>query len=107
MRWEHARWSCRSVTCLPCQRACPEHEYRFLRSIGQEDVDDAITRDLHRTFPEHPFFSTPEGQAALFRVLKAYSVQDLEVRRKGDGEGEEGRGGEGNRMKGDVGGRRR
>ncbi len=32
-----------------------------------------------RTFPEHPLFCLDAGQNALFRVLKAYSVQDKEV----------------------------
>eukprot|EP00951_Prasinocladus_malaysianus_P003761 scaffold26540_cov41-Prasinocladus_malaysianus.AAC.1 len=60
-------------------------------SIGQEmlglilcidvkDVDEVITRDIHRTFPEHPQFGLEDvGQAALFNVLKAYSLHDLEV----------------------------
>lgn len=48
-------------------------------SIGQEEVDEVITRDIHRTFPEHPQFGFPQGQQALFRVLKAYSLHDLEV----------------------------
>ena len=47
---------------------------------GQEEVDDVIRRDMHRTFPEHPMFSAEEGQCALFRVLKAYSLHDLEVK---------------------------
>ncbi len=38
-----------------------------------------ITRDIHRTFPEHPQFGFAQGQQALFRVLKAYSLHDLEV----------------------------
>lgn len=50
-------------------------------SIGQEDVDEVISRDIHRTFPEHPQFGFQQGQQALFRVLKAYSLHDLEVRR--------------------------
>ena len=49
-------------------------------SIGQEEVDDVITRDIHRTFPEHPQFGTAQGQQLLFKVLKAYSLHDLEVR---------------------------
>jgi hypothetical protein len=49
-------------------------------SIGQEEVDEVITRDIHRTFPEHPQFGFAQGQQALFRVLKAYSLHDLEVR---------------------------
>jgi Rab-GTPase-TBC domain len=49
-------------------------------SIGQEDVDEIISRDIHRTFPEHPQFGFEQGQQALFRVLKAYSLHDLEVR---------------------------
>eukprot|EP00884_Botryococcus_braunii_P004172 jgi/Botrbrau1/13756/Bobra.0056s0013.2 len=48
-------------------------------SIGQEDVDEVISRDIHRTFPEHPQFGFQQGQQALFRVLKAYSLHDLEV----------------------------
>lgn len=49
-------------------------------SIGQEEVDDVITRDIHRTFPEHPQFGAAKGQQLLFKVLKAYSLHDLEVR---------------------------
>ena len=49
-------------------------------SIGQEEVDEIITRDINRTFPEHPQFGFQQGQQALFRVLKAYSLHDLEVR---------------------------
>lgn len=48
-------------------------------SIGQEDQDEAIARDVHRTFPEYPLFAFHQGQQALFRVLKAYSLHDLEV----------------------------
>ena len=48
-------------------------------SIGQEEVDEVITRDIHRTFPEHPQFGFAQGQQALFRILKAYSLHDLEV----------------------------
>lgn len=48
-------------------------------SIGQEETDDIIARDIYRTFPEHPQFGFEQGQQALFRVLKAYSLHDLEV----------------------------
>ena len=48
-------------------------------SIGQEDVDDVISRDIHRTFPEHALFGSEAGRSSLFRVLKAYSLHDLEV----------------------------
>jgi Rab-GTPase-TBC domain len=48
-------------------------------SIGQEEVDDVIARDIHRTFPEYPLFGLEQGQQALFRVLKAYSLHDLET----------------------------
>ena len=59
---------------------------------GQEEVDDVIRRDMHRTFPEHPMFSAEEGQCALFRVLKAYSLHDLEVMRSRGAKGEWARG---------------
>ena len=48
-------------------------------SVGQEDVDDIINRDIHRTFPEYPLFGFKQGQKSLFNVLKAYSLHDLEV----------------------------
>lgn len=48
-------------------------------SIGQEEVDEVISRDVHRTFPEHAQFGNESGQQALFRVLKAYSLHDLET----------------------------
>lgn len=63
----------------------PEGRYSLLLQIttGQEEVDEpwsqVIARDIHRTFPEHPQFGFEQGQQELFRVLKAYSVHDLEV----------------------------
>ncbi|KAG2482324.1 hypothetical protein HYH03_018746, partial [Edaphochlamys debaryana] len=59
----------------------PETRFAMLNEMteGQEEVDESILRDIHRTFPEHPYFSLDAGQQALFRVLKAYSLHDLEV----------------------------
>lgn len=34
---------------------------------------------LNRTFPELPHFNIEHGQKALFNVLKAYSLHDMEV----------------------------
>ncbi|KAI8114040.1 hypothetical protein M9434_002166 [Picochlorum sp. BPE23] len=48
-------------------------------SVGQEDIDEVISRDIHRTFPEHPLFGFEQGQKSLFNLLKAYSLHDLEV----------------------------
>ena len=41
----------------------------------------AILIDLGRTFPNHPYFSSPlgPGQLALFNLLKGYSLLDHEV----------------------------
>ncbi|XP_014478304.1 PREDICTED: TBC1 domain family member 4 isoform X1 [Dinoponera quadriceps] len=48
--------------------------------------DHAISIDLERTFPGHPYFSSPmedtnrpPGQLELFNLLKAYSLLDCEV----------------------------
>jgi hypothetical protein len=38
-----------------------------------------IVRDVPRTFPEHPLFTTQEGQQRLLRLLKAYAAADPEV----------------------------
>jgi hypothetical protein len=48
-------------------------------TLGQEEVEDVIFRDIHRTFPEHPRFLFSQGQQELFNVLKAYSMVDMEV----------------------------
>ena len=48
-------------------------------SIGQQEVEEIISRDINRTFPEHPQFGFEQGQQVLYRVLKAYSLHDLEV----------------------------
>lgn len=46
---------------------------------GCGSVEEAILRDVPRTFPEHPFFSTQDGQQKLLRVLTAYAAADPEV----------------------------
>jgi hypothetical protein len=35
-----------------------------------------IEADAKYTFPDHPYLSSPDGQAALIRVLSAYSMHD-------------------------------
>ena len=50
-----------------------------LLPLPLQEVDEVIGRDINRTFPEHPQFGFEQGQQALFRVLKAYSLHDLEV----------------------------
>ncbi|CAD7696907.1 unnamed protein product [Ostreobium quekettii] len=59
----------------------PDSRYSTLLQItvGQDEVDEIIYRDIHRTFPEHPQFAASHGQMSLFRALKAYSIHDLEV----------------------------
>ena len=49
-------------------------------TVGQEEVEDIIFRDIHRTFPQHPRFLLGQGQEELFNVLKAYSMIDMEAR---------------------------
>ena len=67
---------CQSV--LPAAVGAYEGCSELLPSSLQE-VDEVIGRDINRTFPEHPQFGFEQGQQALFRVLKAYSLHDLEV----------------------------
>ncbi|KAL0561126.1 hypothetical protein IC582_001546 [Cucumis melo] len=38
-----------------------------------------VQMDLPRTFPGHPWLDTPEGHAALRRVLVGYSFRDSDV----------------------------
>ncbi|PAV65018.1 hypothetical protein WR25_08345 isoform B [Diploscapter pachys] len=43
--------------------------------------EQVILRDIHRTFPAHEYFRTSggEGQEALYKISKAYSLYDEEV----------------------------
>lgn len=56
-------------------------KYRTLLQVtlGQEEVEDVIRRDIHRTFPQHPQFLLGQGQEELFNLLKAYSMTDMPV----------------------------
>ncbi|KAG1144187.1 hypothetical protein G6F37_006472 [Rhizopus arrhizus] len=52
----------------------------YIELLKQESVyEKAITRDLHRTFPHHPYFQSYQGQESLFNIVKAYSLYDPEV----------------------------
>ncbi|KAI9251926.1 rab-GTPase-TBC domain-containing protein [Phascolomyces articulosus] len=55
-------------------------EERYLQLINEDSIyEKAITRDLPRTFPNHPYFQGKAGQEALFNVVKAYSIHDNDV----------------------------
>jgi hypothetical protein len=57
------------------------HCFDAAACAGCGAVEDMIVRDVPRTFPEHPLFTTPqEGQQRLLRLLKAYAAADPEVR---------------------------
>ncbi|XRB15727.1 Rab-GAP TBC domain-containing protein [Pseudoscourfieldia marina] len=43
------------------------------------ELVECITRDLHRTFPEHPLLRAKHGQTALLRVLTAFAAYDPET----------------------------
>ncbi len=46
----------------------------YIQLLRQESVyEKAITRDLHRTFPHHPYFQSSIGQESLFNVVKVSS----------------------------------
>jgi Rab-GTPase-TBC domain len=63
------------------EKVAPDSKYATLLqvTVGQEEVEDIIRRDIHRTFPQHPQFLLGQGQEELFNVLKAYSLTDMEV----------------------------
>lgn len=54
-------------------------QYAELLAAGCGSIEEVISRDVPRTFPEHPLFNTAEGQQQLLRVLKAYAAADPEV----------------------------
>ncbi|KAK4437531.1 TBC1 domain family member 2A [Sesamum alatum] len=60
----------------------PDSYYNDLTSAVEDKVTAAtkqIDHDLPRTFPGHPWLDTPEGHAALRRVLVGYSFRDSDV----------------------------
>ncbi|RDX61383.1 TBC1 domain family member 2A [Mucuna pruriens] len=60
----------------------PDSYYDDLTKAVEGKVTPAtrqIDHDLPRTFPGHPWLDTPEGHAALRRVLVVYSFRDSDV----------------------------
>lgn len=60
----------------------PDSYYEDLSKAVQGKVTAAtrqIDHDLPRTFPSHPWLDTPDGHAALRRVLVGYSFRDSHV----------------------------
>ncbi|XP_073313028.1 uncharacterized protein [Primulina huaijiensis] len=60
----------------------PESYYIDLTRAVEDKITPAtkqIDHDLPRTFPGHPWLDTPEGHAALRRVLVGYSFRDSDV----------------------------
>lgn len=63
---------------------CNENEknmnesYRLLLSKDSPS-ESVILRDINRTFPGHQFFQDENGQQALYKICKAYSIYDEEV----------------------------
>ncbi|CAF0799546.1 unnamed protein product [Brachionus calyciflorus] len=63
---------------------CNENEksmnesYRLLLSKDSPS-ESVILRDINRTFPGHQFFQDENGQQALYKISKAYSIYDEEV----------------------------
>ncbi|XP_024967246.1 TBC1 domain family member 2B-like isoform X1 [Cynara cardunculus var. scolymus] len=60
----------------------PDSYYRDLTIAVEGKVTPAtkqIDHDLPRTFPGHPWLDTPDGHAALRRVLVVYSFRDSDV----------------------------
>eukprot|EP01102_Stenamoeba_stenopodia_P018435 TRINITY_DN6760_c0_g2_i2.p1 TRINITY_DN6760_c0_g2~~TRINITY_DN6760_c0_g2_i2.p1 ORF type:complete len:408 (+),score=81.09 TRINITY_DN6760_c0_g2_i2:601-1824(+) len=55
-----------------------EYEKLLRRAESSPDYNELIhdiDKDLHRSFPQHPFFNTAEGLASLRRILVAYATQ--------------------------------
>ena len=45
----------------------------------QSACEKIIRRDIDRTYPDHDFFRSTNGQESLFNMMKAYSIHDPEV----------------------------
>jgi hypothetical protein len=49
--------------------------YQGQTSVATGDIE----KDLHRSFPNHPFYQTPAGIETLRRVLIAYSWRNQQI----------------------------
>ena len=52
--------------------------FRLLLS-KESQCENVILRDINRTFPGHAYFQDENGQQALYKLSKAYSIYDEEV----------------------------
>ena len=52
--------------------------YRLLMT-KESPSEQVILRDVNRTFPGHQFFQDENGQQALYKICKAYSIYDNEI----------------------------
>lgn len=64
--------------CLANWKDDKHNRFESLSGQTAENIQDAINKDLRRTFPEHPQFDEI-GQASLERVLRAYSIYNPDV----------------------------
>ncbi|KAJ3071151.1 GTPase-activating protein [Quaeritorhiza haematococci] len=65
---------------LMCKGKSTDLENAYSNLLTRVSVHEKlIQRDLARTFPKHEYFQSKAGQEALFNVIKAYSLYDLEV----------------------------
>lgn len=54
-----------------------DHEYyqMLVKKENSAAVDQAIERDIHRTFPGHDFFKEAQGQESLYRLCKVSQIR--------------------------------
>ena len=63
--------------CIDNEKAMHE-SYRLL--LSKESLcEQVILRDINRTFPGHQYFQDENGQQALYKLSKAYSIYDVEI----------------------------
>ena len=63
--------------CIDNEKAMHE-SYRLLLS-KESSCEQVILRDINRTFPGHQYFQDENGQQALYKLSKAYSIYDIEI----------------------------
>eukprot|EP01119_Soliformovum_irregulare_P016918 TRINITY_DN4968_c0_g1_i2.p1 TRINITY_DN4968_c0_g1~~TRINITY_DN4968_c0_g1_i2.p1 ORF type:complete len:483 (-),score=130.09 TRINITY_DN4968_c0_g1_i2:4-1452(-) len=51
---------------------------RYYEGQGSDAIND-LEKDLHRSFPDHPFYQSPQGIESLRNVLVAYSWRNPRV----------------------------
>ncbi|KAG2487815.1 hypothetical protein HYH03_013659 [Edaphochlamys debaryana] len=61
---------------LKAEKGGPNYYPNLLKASSMSKFAEQVELDLPRSFPGHPYLAAPEGQAAMRRILLAFSIHN-------------------------------